>query len=260
MEVYPKIKRIHEVDIREFLCQPIYCQIKRDGSNIGCYLNDDKKLTIRSRGQDIAKDDLRAIFDSCLSVKNVEDFLRTYPKSTVFIELMAKGKSPARFELHETNHFVVIDIHDGVKWLSPLNTFFTCCRFSIPHINISDISYHSTIDSLYEYADEKLKMYPEYEGIVIKNTYGAAFKHKNKIPTHAKKKEMVKLTFDILPDADVYTTIHKVLMDLEYDERKNVKIAMEKIGRAIGIECKESGTRPPKRLFDYYIEVLEGLN
>lgn len=260
MEIYPNIKRIHEVDIREFLMQPIYCQIKRDGSNIGCYLNDDEKLTIRSRGQDVAKDDLRSIFDSCRSVENIEYFLQLYPESTVFIELMAKGKSPARFELHEVNHFEVIDIHNGIKWLSPIDTLIICEKFCMPHVNMIDISYQSNIDSLYEYADEQLKNASKYEGIVIKNMYGNAFKHKNETPSHASKKEMVKLTFDILPDADIYTTIHKVLMDLEYDERKNVKIAMEKIGRAIGIECKESGTRPPKHLFDYYIEVLEGLN
>jgi len=257
MMKYPKIKRIYEVDIRKFLHQPVYYQVKRDGTNIGVYLNDNNELTLRSRELDVARDDLFLIFEQCQYSGHIKYLLEEFPDATVFIELMSKGKSPARFELHNYHHFEVIDIHDGNKWLNVLNVVKYCGKYVLPCVKTIDYTYHPSEESLLEFSQKMLSNIPEFEGVVLKNLNNNMVKFKNELPQKLSKKDIEKITLPILKDEEVYSTIHKVLSDLEYMDRFITKIAMPKIGEAIGKECKETKTRPPKQLYQYYLEVLK---
>ena len=119
----PSIANLHPGP-QVLLGRPIHWTEKRDGSNLRLAWRDGA-LRIGSRHLVEASEQFQAAFRACPQADALVEFLREHSgESTasfaadfrfdpvVYIELLVKGKSPTRIEVHERNEFVVFDIRD----------------------------------------------------------------------------------------------------------------------------------------------------
>jgi len=255
--IYPKIKNFRDKNLENFTHRKVWYQLKRDGSNIGIYLDANDEIGVRSREYDVAVEQLKNYILECPGIYEIKQYLYDNPSAIIFGELMVKGKSPARFEMHEKTHFQAFDIHDGYKWLSPLEVVSKCDHYNIPIVPMLGSEYITDEKKLISGINLRFDMFPSYEGIIVKNGEGDLFKFKRDDPKYTTEKEKRNSDKLFLPDIEITSTIRKILLDLPEKDREIVKIAMPLIGIAIGKECRESGTKAPRDLFRYYQEELK---
>ena len=161
---YPHLERIYNLkpNPHVLLGQEIYWTEKRDGSNIGAYLNEEG-LQLRSRNKDKASEDFYKAFNSSEQAQGVLELLQDAQnwgnEYVIFGELLTKGKSPTKIELHETNEFVVFDIWDSKneRFMNYNGVHQHCHHFGIPIVELYGICNVNTIDALYAFKDRMLE-------------------------------------------------------------------------------------------------------
>lgn len=252
----------------------IFWQEKRCGSNLGIYLDDNEELGVRSRNMERASSDLNEAFNRTEEASNMEEMLRSMKhewndECVVFGEMLLKGKSPTRTEIHDFEEFITFDI-----WSSKANgilpymlVYQHCYHFDLPIVELYGTSKHTTLYSLLKFRDDMLEVAKKNgrEGVVGKtfenNVKLHYFKEKLDIPKLEKKPRLIEdgmVILPQLPESEVLGALDKVFVDIGTEKFKDVKIAMPLFAKYVGMECKKHNCRKPERnLFRYYTEKLE---
>ena len=260
------------------LGHPIHWTEKRDGSNLRiAWL--DGKLAIGTRNQEEASEQFQEYFKGTLQAAGVEQFLREHsgePPSAaadfrfdpvVFGELLIKGRSPARVEIHDKNEFVVFDIWDSLnnRFLPYTVVYQHCYHFDLPCVECWAYTQHTNLDTLFALRDDMLVKAKEMgrEGVVLKAFDGDQYlyaKEKLDIPIIPRiEREVGHLQLPCLPDSEVLGAINKAHADLG-DAFTDKAQAMPLIARYVVIEQeKHMCSKPVRSLFAYYQMYLEGL-
>ena len=246
-------------------------------SNIGVYLDDEDNIQLRSRNLPIASDMFYSGFNQTSHVDAIRDMIlneRDYgDEIVVFGEMLMKGRSPTRIEMHEDFDYVVFDI-----WSTKQNRFLhynkvyqTCYHFDIPVVDLYGTCNVSTIESLYKFKDEMIakakdnsmegvvgKVWAELpwncgEGVGTKRGI-VYFKEKHDLPSLEKLPRMDeagKIQLPSLPDSEIYGAIEKVRTDIGNDFT-DIKIAMPLVAQYINEECRKHNCCAPRNIFQYY--------
>lgn len=258
----------------------IYWTLKEDGSNIGCYLDADDNLQIRSRNQKVASPLFFKIFESTGYIAGITEALlhaRDYGNEyMIFGELMTKGKSPTRIEYHTENKYTIFDIF-SMKINEPeVGGFLPYSRvhqeahhMNVPVVELMRLSNVNNLESLYSIRDELLAECEERkkEGVV-----GKVYKKigvddycfvKEKLDSVKFDKvktddEPYKVVLPDLPSSEIYGAIEKARADLG-DEFRMIQKAMPLIAKYVGEECRKHHCGNVKNLIGYYKQRLEDL-
>lgn len=268
---YPSLNRIIMVHPNPeiLLGHRIYWEEKRDGSNMGAYLTEKGDLALRSRNRDKASESFHRIFLETDEAENVKEMLiymrdEWNDKCVVFGELLAKGKSPTRTEMHEKHEFVVFDIWSskGGGFLSYLLVGLHCHHFDISVVELYGESQHTTLGSLLEFRDKMFETAKKNgrEGVVgktyEKGTMYLYFKEKLDTPKLEKAPNHIgggKSLLPSLPESEILGALDKTLVDLGMMDFKDVRKAMPLFAEYVGEECGKHHCRKPKgTLFTYY--------
>lgn len=273
---YPEIKGLSFIypSPTVLVGRTIIAEGKRDGSCVGLYLDDNKDLQMRSREQ------IRADLDMYAKFKDIEggalwnrirEYLLKADNIVLFGEFFRKGKSPAKFELHEDNGFMLFDV-----WSMTTNGFL-----DLPYvegiakiIGIESPEIYGTFtpqtfkelqffkDTMFAKAVENKR-----EGIVFKTyatdkvPYTVFFKerqHKAQKPPKEHKQE----EGPVLPDLDegqIRGAIDKVFVDIGRVDFANPKIAMPKVIAYVNKEADKHGCAKPRNVYEYYKEFLDDM-
>jgi len=267
---YPELERILNIypNPEIILGQEIYWTEKRDGSNIGVYLDENNDIQLRSRNMDKASDQFYQIFKETEQAEQVKELLLDAPnwkkEYVIFGELLTKGKSPTRIETHDKHEFIVFDIWEepNKRWLSYNALYQQCYHFGIPIVELYGTCNVVSREKLFEFKDLMLKRALECtrEGVVgkcwdTKYKHGIQyFKEKHDLPAIEKLPRVVEegtIILPILPDSEIMGAIEKARVDLG-EEFTIVKKAMPLIAQYVGAECKKHNSRSPGSLFNYY--------
>ena len=254
----------------------IYWQEKRDGSNMGAYLNEEDNINLRSRNMDVASEDFHAIFLDTDEADNVKELLISMrdewsDECVIFGELLTKGKSPTRTELHEKHEFIIFDVWSTkIGGLIPYTLVYQHCHhFGLPIVKLYGTSRHATLESLLAFRDRILEIAKENgrEGTVgktfEKNAKYKYFKEKLDLPKLEKKPRYIeggKPVLPALPESEILGALDKALVDLGMTVFKDVKKAMPLFAEYVGAECrKHNCSKPEGNLFQYYRAKVEDM-
>ena len=274
---YPDLNTIVHFTCPEILLgREIYFEEKRDGSNLGVWLDKNNKLHARSRNMDKASKDII----SCLNrteeaPKLIELMIELRDKynkqSVIFGELLQKGKSPTRLELHEKEEFVMFDIWEVAKqnFISYIQVHQYGYQYKIPVVELYGTSKHSSMESLYAFRDKMLDI-AKSKGReeVVGKTFGDGDKefiyfkekldtpHLDKLPREIDGNAII---FPELEESELLGALDKVLTDLGFDKFKDKNIAMPMFAKYVSFECKKHLRVCRAKLFMYYNAKLEEL-
>jgi len=251
----------------------IFWEEKRDGSNIGAYLDENDEVQLRSRKMVRASPDLYLTFEDTGEKEKIQEFLLTQRdewnnECVLFGELLQKGKSPTRTEFHEENEFIVFDLYSckHESFIPYINLYQLCYQYSLKIVELYGTSQHTTIDSLYKFRDEMLTVAKEHgrEGVVgktfHKNKSHIYFKEKLDLPKIEKKPRHIedgKIVLPDLPESEILGALDKVIVDLGYEKFKDVEVAMPLFAKYVKDECKHHNCKCNSKLYNYYRIKLE---
>jgi hypothetical protein len=274
---YPEMNRITLLypSPQILLGEEIYWTEKRDGSQLRIAY--DGEVRIATHHQDDASEQFKNYFMGTEQAPNVIEFLKdtngfgNNPTAdfnfgaVAFGELLVKGKSPARFEMHDRHEFVLFDIwsNKDQRFLSYNAMYQQAFHYNIPVVECWAMTQHRDLDSLFEYRDKIMEIAKEKkrEGAVLKCYANQTFAKEKldtpKIPLVHIEEGNPQLPF--LPDSEVLGAIAKANADLGEAFRDKVK-AMPLIAQYVAEEQKKHFcSKPKKSLFAYYTEYCEGL-
>ena len=277
---YPKLQGILNLypNPEIVLGQEIYWTEKRDGSNIGCYIQPlslEKDVQLRSRNMDRASDQFHKIFKETEQAENIRELLldaENWKKEyVIFGELLTKGKSPTRIETHEKHEFVVFDIWETPRkrWLSYNAIHQQCRHFDLPVVELYGTCNVVSREKLFEFKDLMLAKAFEcnHEGVVGKcwnpkfESGIQYFKEKHDLPAIEKLPRLDEegvIRLPVLPDSEVMGAIEKARTDLGTDFTQ-IRVAMPLIAKYVAEECKKHNSRAPKGLHAYYQQRLKDI-
>lgn len=251
--------------------QKIFWEAKRDGSNVGVWIDSGGKIQVRTRNQVYAQENIRARLLAVPHVAGVIQALYDFSTCNVdvvfFGEWMAKGRSSARFEMHEQDSFQVFDIwneseHRWFTWFEKRNI---CDKYKVEHVQILEVSEVNTLENLIAIRDRLVKFCADCqnrEGVVGKvylpGGYVNFFKEKVE-DKPVVKKDKEEDPRPELPDSEIYGAIDKAYMDMLPEQFNDPKYAMPKIAELIKQECEKHGCKFTKRANLYYKQKKEDL-
>lgn len=283
---YPHLERIYNLKPNPeiLLGQEIFWTEKRDGSNIGAYLNENG-VQLRSRNLNQASEDFYKAFNASEQSEGVLELLQDAPnwgnEYVVFGELLTIGKSPTRMEMHEKNEFIVFDIWDNknARFMNYNAVHQQCYHFGIPIVELYGTCNVVTTEALYAFKDNMLAKALECkrEGVVGKawaetpfnrgdgagcSKFITYFKEKHDLPAlekipRAYEEGVIRLPQ--LPDSELYGAIEKVRTDIGDEKFKEIRAAMPLVAKYVAEECKKHNCTAPKNLHHYYQSRLHDL-
>ena len=256
----------------------LYWTMKEDGSNIGCYLDETGEVQFRTRNMDKASPDFYKYMEGTEEYPKIKELLESSTdwnsEYVLFGELLTKGKSPTRIELHEKTRFVAFDLYTTrQKSFITYNALHQqCYHFDIPIVELLGTCNVIDLPSLWEFRDQMLDICRERrkEGVVAKGwdkMYKSDssihsgrgllyFKEKLDTPKLEKIPRVVQeglIQLPALPDSEVYGAIEKARADIGDTDFMNIKKAMPLVAQYVGEEMKKHHCATPSRkLFDYY--------
>lgn len=254
----------------------IFWQEKRDGSNLGIYLNNDNGIELRSRNMDKASDDFYKVFNEIEESGKIRDLLISMhddwnDEGVIFGELLVKGKSPTKTEFHKENEFIIFDIWSSkMGGLIPyILVYQHCHHFKLPIVELYGTSKHITLESLLEFRDKMLRVAENNgrEGVVgkifEKNIKYIYFKEKLDTPKLEKLPRVIENGRPILPplpESEVLGALDKTFVDLGKENFMDVKIVMPLFAKYVSEECvKHNCDKPDGNLYRRYRDKLEAL-
>jgi hypothetical protein len=256
------------------LNKTIYLERKRDGSNVGVYLDGGGNVQVRTRNQIYAQEGIRERLLKVPRAENVVQALKDAEACRVdfvfFGEWCAKGTSPARFETREKDEFQVFDIwNDTLKqWMPYPEKEATCKKYDIDLVELiykMEASETKTLEGVLAMRDKIIAQLKEKggEGIACKVYLGPYINfYKEKVPEKPKKvRELYKGTDNKpeLPDSEIMGAIDKAYMDLPREQFYNPAYAMPEIAKLIAVECEKHGCKCTQRAHVFYKQKLEDL-
>lgn len=259
------------------LGKSILWERKYDGSNIRLYLDKDDNLQCGSRNQEMASEDIVASLFCTGYADSIRELLldEKYTwqnESIVFAELLSKGKSPTRIEMHANDDIVIFDIHGSDRrWKSYLNLYKKCHQFGLPIVETLGSSHHASMQSIYKFRDEMLLVCKSrnIEGIVGKThcllgtEIPLQFKEKLDMSSYMKKlsiRKEEKTFLPPLPYSEIMGAIEKVYADIGLEKFRDVRIAMSLCAQYINEESKKHFCAKVKNPFKYYQQRLEDIS
>jgi hypothetical protein len=267
---YPEMESIirQHPNPEKLLGFEIFWQEKRDGSNLGIYLGRTNKIKIRSRNMDDASKDFYNIFNRTKEAPQVKELLLSLKKewkdeSIIFGELLTKGKSPTRRELHETDEFIVFDIWSKKQegFIPYMLVYQYCHHFDLPIVELYGSSKHIKLNSLLKFRDKMLKIADskKREGVIGKCFEGNKHKYyfKEKLDTPKLEKfpreiEEGKIELPQLPESEITGALEKVLVDIGFAKFKDKSIAMPLFAKYVAIECQKHNCVNWLKLYGFY--------
>ena len=272
---YPELNQIIRMQPNPeiLLGHEIFWQEKRDGSNIGVYIDDENNIHLRSRNMDEASEDFHNIFKETEEAEKVKELLINLrdawnSESVVFGELLTKGRSPARSELHEKHEFIVFDIWStkSEDFLPYMLVHQYCYQYKLPIVELYGTSRHTKLESLLKFRDKMLKTAEKNkrEGVVgktyEKNKKFRYFKEKLDTPHLEKKPRHIEdgePELPQLPESEILGALDKTLVDLGKKKFSDIKKAMPLFASYVSEECKKHNCINKNKLFGYYKRKLE---
>ena len=261
---YPSLNRIAQLypSPEVVLNRIIYWTEKRDGINLGVYLDEKEEINVRTRNLIRGERRIIKILQNTKQYSNIKDLLTD--RFVVFGELLMKGKSPTRIEFHKEDQFIIFDI-----WSLENKGFLTynlmkglTNLYELPTVQLYTMSLHKSLDSLFNIRDDMLSLAKVNgrEGVVGKvyenGTVFKYFKEKIMLPKLIKTKVVVQDKPE-LPEFEIMGSVSKVFADLSLEDFKNVRIAMPMIANYAAEESKKHGCSKCKNLFRFYQLFLE---
>lgn len=257
------------------LGKKIYWEEKRDGSNIGAYLNENDELTFRSRHREIADVKFEeAVLGTEYAEKLLEyltDSRHTWgSENIIFFELLLKGKSPTKMEFHEETEIAVFDIHTSKSgWLNYEGVYQKCYQYKLPVVEVYGISTHTTLESLLAFRDDMLAICKEKkrEGVVGKVWHGYSekpimFKEKLDMPDFRNVRKQCdegEIELPELPESEIMGAIEKARIDLG-DAFSDIRQAMPLVAQYVNEETVKHNCSQVKNPFAYYKQRLEDIS
>jgi len=254
----------------------IFWQEKRDGSCIGCCLGENDELKLRSRNMDTASEDFHKLFNSTAEAEKVKELLtdlrdKWNAESVVFGELLTKGRSPTKTELHEKNEFIVFDIWSvkGEGFIPYMLVHQYCYQYKLPIVELYGTSRHITIESVLAFRDRMLEIAKEKkrEGVVgktfEKNAEFKYFKEKLDLPKLEKLPRLIEegvIQLPQLPESEILGALDKALVDLGIEKFKDTKTAMPLFAQYVSNECKKHNCVNNLKLFGYWKNKTEEMS
>ena len=272
---YPELNPIIRMNPNPeiLLGEEIFWQEKRDGSNIGIYLDDNGELQLRSRNLIKASEDFYDIFERTEIKDSIIELIEYNKKEyrdefVVFGELLTKGKSPTKTEIHEKDEFIVFDIYSvkNNNFISYIQTHQLCYQNNLSIVELYGSSNHITLESLLEFRDQMLETAKEKgrEGVVGKTYHGNEkylyFKEKLDLPTLDRKPRKIedgKIMLPPLPDSEILGALDKVLVDIGTDKFRDVKEAMPLFAKYVSDECKKHNCNLDRKIYQFYESKIE---
>lgn len=284
---YPEMERILllQPNPHILLGKEIFWQEKRDGSNLGVYLDENGDLQLRSRNMPKASEDFYKAFMETAEWGGVLELLQDAAtwkdEYVIFGELLLKGKSPTRTEYHEKNEFVLFDIWSSKQggFMSYIQAYQHGYHFELPFVELYGTCNVTSLESLLAFKDRMLERCQETkrEGVVGKvwdftpfNTgEGAGLKRgiiyfKEKLDTpHIEKVPRATdegtIILPPLPESEIMGAVEKVLADIGMEKFRQIREAMPLVARYVNEECKKHNCTAPRNLHHYYQRRLADL-
>jgi hypothetical protein len=285
---YPHLERIYNLKPNPeiLLGQEIFWTEKRDGSNLGAYLDEENNVQLRTRNMDKASEDFYKAFKASEQAESVKEFLldaaNWQNEYILFGEMLTPGKSPTRIEIHDKNEFVVFDIWDrnNARFMNYNGVYQHCTHFGLPIVELYGTCNVNTVDALYSFKDQMLEKAKECgrEGTVGKawgetpynrgesagcSRHITYFKEKNDLPKLEKIPRLEvdgKIVLPDLPDSEIYGAIEKVRADIGDEKFREIRISMPLIAQYVGEECKKHNSTAPRNLHKYYQQRLQDVS
>lgn len=274
---YPDLERALNLypGTQILLGEEVYWTEKRDGSNIGCYFDENNEVQFRSRNMDKASEQFYNYLKLTDEYPKVIELLRDagewQSEYVIFGELLTKGKSPTKIETHDKHEFVVFDIWYSKKegegrFMNYTLVHQHCSHFGLPVVELYGTSNSKTLEHFFEFKDKMLTKALENkrEGVVGKvwrANDSVYFKEKNDTPKFERiprSEEEGCIKLPELPLSEVTGAIEKARVDLG-DDFTNAKKAMPIIIDYINQEAKKHVCRSPKNIFALYQDRLKEL-
>ena len=258
------------------LGEEIYWTEKRDGSQLRVAWVDGK-LKIATHHQEEASEQFIGYFKQTEQASAVEELIKDTnglcPNpianfdigAVIFGELLCKGKSPARFEMHDKTSFIIFDIWSRKEErFLPYNSVYSYAyHYSLPIVDCWALTRDIDLDSLYVHRDKMLILAKEKgrEGVVLKSYHNQVFaKEKLDVPIIKRVEIQSGQPHNpFLPDSEVFGAIAKVHADIG-ESIKDKTVAMPLIAKYVAEEQqKHLCSKPVDKLFNYYLKYIEGL-
>lgn len=269
---YPELETIVHLPFsgNELVGVTVYWTEKRDGSNLAIRL-ESGELKVGSRNQPQAAGDITNSFKRSEEFPKVEKLLKENTHLGVYGEMLIKGKSPTKIELHEKDEFVIFDIFDFDKdSFIPFNQVQKLCKkYKLPIVDLWIKSKPKTLGSLLETRDKILEVakLPHAggmrEGTVLKaypkvgRPVYAKEKIEWKIPGKEKKEKPDEPYVPPLNDGEIFGAIDKAFVDLGLNKFKEVRTAMPLVAKYTREEAKKHRRKMPHNLFKFYQDYLQ---
>lgn len=272
---YPELDRIALLypGPQILLGRDIYWTEKRDGSQLRVWL-ENGKVRMMTRHME-ANEQFAAAYLATPQAAMVEELLREHSgeasssasdfnfQPVVFGELLMKGRSPARFERHDQNEFVVFDVFSrkSNSFLPFTAAYQTCYHFNVPFVTAWALTRHATLADLEVMRGQMMQKAASEgrEGVVLKAYGETCLFAKEKLDTP--KVERVERDMSVprlppLPDSEVFGAIAKAHADLGeafFDKRQGMPL----VARYVGEECdKHQCGKPTIKLYDAYAQYV----
>jgi len=260
-----------------FLGRRLYWTEKRDGSQLKVWANEDGTIGIATNHRDDASEQFKNYFWATQFSENVKKLVTDaesvegigdFGPYQVFGELLVKGKSPARFEMHDEHEFIVFDLYHipSGKWIPTPVAHQTCYHFGVPFVEVWGESEHANLEDLYSFRDEMLVLAKDKgrEGVVVKTLHeGQPLYAKEKLDTMPTERRSINhsaIQLPPLPDSEVFGAVAKAHADLgeEFFEKSK---GMPLVATYVAEEgVKHLTGKPANPLFWYYQTYMEGLS
>lgn len=269
------------------LGEEIFWTEKKDGSCLGCFLNEEGELQLRTRKMDSATPDFYNALERTGLKDKIIELLQDASnwggnEYILFGELCTKGRSPTRIERHEDDHFVLFDIYsrNNGKFMPYVWVHQQAHHFDIPMIELYGTSNSKDLTHLFETRDAMLKIALDKgrEGVVgkcyVQNQWNAGenagtkngiiyFKEKHDTPRLEKLPRLHQdgsVNLPYLPDSEVYGAIEKVRADFGDEDFRNIKLAMPRVAEYVAAESSNHCCQgPEQKLIVYYKQRLKDI-
>ncbi len=255
---------------------PIYWEKKEDGMNVGCYLDENKEMQIRTSEQEHISEDMRERFLKLPYAQNIKNVLETIESETpdkhviIFGEYILRGKSPKRIGYNGEDSFKAFDIyieglcteHPFLKWDSFSNI---CDVNSIPRVDLIEITTVNSLEELLTVRERLFTLCKEnrWEGVVgkvwVTNEFGTFVNLVKEKPIISKIPNPKNPDNDLpeLPDSEITGAIEKVLCNHGLEFFENAKLAMPQIAIMVKEQCEKHGCKKPgERVYSLYRDRL----
>lgn len=238
----------------------VWWTLKYDGSCI-CVWFKDGDPQISSRNLPEASEDIQNALKRTTQFKRLIELLEENPSYYCFGELLIKGRSPTRIELHKRDRFIGFDIRDASleKFLAIPLTYQVYHHFKIPTPPVWAETIHADLDSLLQFNKEIISLAKkrQREGVVAKTTDGV-YRWKTKVDRpipKIKKKHLDKPQLPPLPESEAFGAVDKVFVDIGLEDFKDKRKAMPLVAQYINKEMLKHNYGKPRVNFYYYYTV-----